>query len=138
MPISGLYYKHVTIVNDDSSVISKWSFKLIDDLRVVIYDCHRFILQATGSSTSLAWYHIISIRYHLSTECFQNIARISIATIPNRQKTVITIFGKYHDNTLIDTWLFVDTKWYQLITSLLGIVWNCIILFGIDRYWQVS
>ncbi len=28
---SGLYYKHVAIINDNSSVISKWSFKLIDD-----------------------------------------------------------------------------------------------------------
>ncbi len=43
----GLYYKHVTIVNDDSSVINKWSFKLIDDPRIVIYDRHKFIIQAT-------------------------------------------------------------------------------------------
>jgi hypothetical protein len=41
------YYKHVTIVNDDSSIISKWSFKLSDDPRVVIYDCHWFKIQAT-------------------------------------------------------------------------------------------
>ncbi len=45
----GLYYKHVTIVNDDSSVVSKWSFKLIDDRRVVIYNHKRFIVQATGA-----------------------------------------------------------------------------------------
>jgi len=44
---SGLYYKHVTIVNDNSSIVSKWSFKLIDDPRVIIYDHHRFIIQAT-------------------------------------------------------------------------------------------
>jgi hypothetical protein len=44
---SGLYYKLVTIVNDDSSIISKWSFKLIDDPRVVIYDRNKFIMQAT-------------------------------------------------------------------------------------------
>jgi hypothetical protein len=43
---SGFYYKHVMIVNDDSIIVSDWSFKLIDDPRVVIYDCHRFILQA--------------------------------------------------------------------------------------------
>ncbi len=42
----GLYYKHVTIVNDDSSVISKWSFKLIDDPRVIINDHNMFIIQA--------------------------------------------------------------------------------------------
>jgi hypothetical protein len=46
--IRGLYYKHVTIVNDDSGFVSKWSFKLNDDPRVVIYDHHRFIIQATG------------------------------------------------------------------------------------------
>jgi len=45
---SGLYCKHLTIVNDNSSVISKWSFKLIDDPRVFIYDRHRFIIQATA------------------------------------------------------------------------------------------
>ncbi len=44
----GLYYKHVTIVYGDSSVISKWSFKHIDDTSIVIYDHHRFIIQANG------------------------------------------------------------------------------------------
>ncbi len=39
---------NVKIVNDDSSVISKWSFKLIDDPRVVIYNRHRFTKQATS------------------------------------------------------------------------------------------
>jgi len=49
----GLYYKHVMIVNDDSSIVSKWSFKLIDNPIVVIYDHHRFIIQATGASRLL-------------------------------------------------------------------------------------
>jgi hypothetical protein len=40
----------VTIINDDSSVISKWSFKLIDDPRNIIYDHHKFIIQATGAN----------------------------------------------------------------------------------------
>ncbi len=44
----GLHYKHVTIVNDDTSVISEWSPKLIDDARVVIYDRNMFIIQVTG------------------------------------------------------------------------------------------
>jgi hypothetical protein len=47
----GLYYKHVTIVNDDSSIVSKWSFKLIDDPRVIIYERHRFIIKATNNTT---------------------------------------------------------------------------------------
>ncbi len=46
------YYKHITIVNDNSTVISKYSLKLIDDPRVVIYDCHMFIVQATGACSS--------------------------------------------------------------------------------------
>ncbi len=45
---SGLCYKHVTIVNDDSSIIHKWSLKFIDDASVVIYNHNRFIIQATG------------------------------------------------------------------------------------------
>ncbi len=47
---SGLYYKHMTIVKYDSSVVSKWSFKLIDDTSVIIYDRNMFIIQATGGS----------------------------------------------------------------------------------------
>jgi hypothetical protein len=50
---SGLYYKHVTIVNDDSRVISNWSIKLIDDLSVITYDRQRFIIQATDGILNL-------------------------------------------------------------------------------------
>ena len=35
------------IVNDDSRVVNKLEASLTDDARVVIYDCHRFIVQAT-------------------------------------------------------------------------------------------
>ncbi len=44
--ICGLYNKHVLVVIDDSSVISKWNFKLIDDPRVVIYGRNMFIIRA--------------------------------------------------------------------------------------------
>ncbi len=40
----------MTILNDDSSVIIKWSFKLIDAARGIIYDLHMFIVQATDSA----------------------------------------------------------------------------------------
>ncbi len=43
----GLYYKPMTIVNDDSRVINKLEASLTDDTIVVIYDCHMFIVQAT-------------------------------------------------------------------------------------------
>ncbi len=44
---SGLYYKLMTIINDDSRVINKLEASLTDDARVIIYDRHMFIVQAT-------------------------------------------------------------------------------------------
>ncbi len=41
----GLYYKHITIVNDDSSIVNKFGASLTDAARVVIYDHHMFIVQ---------------------------------------------------------------------------------------------
>jgi hypothetical protein len=46
--LCGLYYKPITIVNDDSRVINKLETLLTDNARVVIYDHHLFIVQATG------------------------------------------------------------------------------------------
>ncbi len=43
----GLYYKPMTIVNDDSRIINKHKASLTDDARVVIYDHRMFIVQAT-------------------------------------------------------------------------------------------
>ncbi len=43
-----LYYKPMMIINDESRVINKLEASLADDVRVVIYDCQMFILQATG------------------------------------------------------------------------------------------
>jgi hypothetical protein len=42
----GLYYKHVTIVNDDSRIINKFEALLTDDARVITYNHHVFIVQA--------------------------------------------------------------------------------------------
>ncbi len=36
------------IVNDDARVINKLEASLTDDARVIIYDHHMFIVQATG------------------------------------------------------------------------------------------
>ncbi len=44
----GLYYKHITIVNNDSSIDNKFGASHTDEARVIIYDCHTFIVQATG------------------------------------------------------------------------------------------
>ncbi len=43
----GPYYKPMTIANDDSRVVRKLETSLTGDARVVIYDCHVFIVQAT-------------------------------------------------------------------------------------------
>jgi hypothetical protein len=45
--IYGLYYKPITIVNDDSSIVNKLETSLIDDARVIIHDHHMFIVLAT-------------------------------------------------------------------------------------------
>jgi hypothetical protein len=45
---SGLYYKPMAIVDDDSRVVNKLEASLTDDARVIIYDHHMFIVQATG------------------------------------------------------------------------------------------
>jgi hypothetical protein len=47
-PSCGLYYKHVMIINYASSSINKLRASLNDDARVVIYNRHIFIVQATG------------------------------------------------------------------------------------------
>ncbi len=45
---SGLYYKHIMIINGDSSIVNKLETSVNDDARVFIYDRHVFIVQATG------------------------------------------------------------------------------------------
>ncbi len=40
----------MTVVNDDSRVINELEALLTDDARVVIYDVHMFIVQATDVS----------------------------------------------------------------------------------------
>jgi hypothetical protein len=36
------------IVNYDSSIVNKFGASITEDARVVIYDCHMLIVQATG------------------------------------------------------------------------------------------
>jgi hypothetical protein len=51
----------MTIVNDDSRVVNKLETSLTYDTRVVIYDRHMFVVQATGwkglpGANTLAYY----------------------------------------------------------------------------------
>ncbi len=39
----------MTIINDDSRVVNKLEASLTDDDRVIIYDRHMFIVQATDN-----------------------------------------------------------------------------------------
>ncbi len=43
-----VYYKPMKIVNDDARVVNKVEASHTDDARVVIYNHHMFIVQATG------------------------------------------------------------------------------------------
>ncbi len=45
---SGLYCKPMTILNEDSRVVTKLEASLTDNARVVIYNHHMFIVQATA------------------------------------------------------------------------------------------
>ncbi len=47
-PACGLYYKHVMIVNEDSRIVNKFGASPTGNTRVVIYNGHVFIVQATG------------------------------------------------------------------------------------------
>ena len=37
----------MTIINDDTRIVNKLDASLTDDARVIIYNCHMFIVQAT-------------------------------------------------------------------------------------------
>ncbi len=37
------------IINDDSRVVNLLEASITDDARVIIYDCHMFIIQAVGA-----------------------------------------------------------------------------------------
>jgi hypothetical protein len=47
------------IINDDSCIINKLETLLIDDARVIIYDPHMFIEQATDDSRGVICEHKI-------------------------------------------------------------------------------
>ncbi len=48
----------MTIVNDDSSVVNKFETSLTDDARVIIYDRHMFIVQATGVNVENLYFFV--------------------------------------------------------------------------------
>ncbi len=67
-PTSGLYYKLMTIVNDDSRVVNKLEASLTEDARVIIYDHHMFIVQATAQRYTAWWYEQYEINWDTQYE----------------------------------------------------------------------
>jgi hypothetical protein len=68
----GLYYKSMTIINDDSRVVNKLEASLTDNARVVIYNRHMFIVQAIGYQVvTLAGLnkHTRLLRYGVNYRC---------------------------------------------------------------------
>ncbi len=59
----GMYYKPMTIVNDNARVVNKLEASLTADARVVIYDRHMFIVQATDFSSLISMFLSIHIYY---------------------------------------------------------------------------
>ncbi len=55
----------MTIVNDNARVVNKLEASLIDDARVIIYDHHMFIVQATGGRI----WQLISPHWTISVIC---------------------------------------------------------------------
>ncbi len=62
-------YKHVTTINDNYSIINKWSFQFITDARVVINERNRFIIQATGGQSS-------NVVHFFNTELIGNLRQL--------------------------------------------------------------
>jgi hypothetical protein len=69
----------VTIVNYASSGVSELKASLNDDARVVIYNRHIFIVQATGSLNDN---FTISLSRHLAVKTITNI-KILVITLKN-------------------------------------------------------
>jgi hypothetical protein len=84
---NGMYYKPMTIVNDDSRVINKLETSLTDDARVVIYDHHMFIVQAASDKPC----HVLNSKYRLVSPGDVRLARESLA---NDERT--SLFGRKH------------------------------------------
>jgi hypothetical protein len=55
----------MTIVNDDSRVVNKLEASLTVNARVIIYDCHMFIVLATAHKY-YAWVEVTYIDQHSS------------------------------------------------------------------------
>ncbi len=89
--ISGLYYKPMTIVNGDSRVINKLEASLTDDARVVIYNRHMFLVQATDPDCRKYWRNyaeasiitrtLVITNYHKAVQVKRYYEHVSISAL---------------------------------------------------------
>jgi len=79
--ISDLYYKHNTIVKDDSIIINKGQVSLTDDTRVIIYDSNMFDIQATDDQKMPADFAFVPRYVCPFTLVTLGISRIRVPTV---------------------------------------------------------
>ncbi len=87
---SGLYYKHTMIVNYTSSIVNKLEASLTNDARVIIYDHHVFIVQATGV-------RIWALNLRIISQLF---CSTTVAQPINFKKYFFVVFSLSHSLTL--------------------------------------
>ncbi len=80
---SGLYYKHLTIVNYASSSVNKLRASLNHDATVVIHDRHMFKVQATGKG---------ALSTKGSPKMLQSLKRYGSTTKDNDHKKFLSLF----------------------------------------------
>ncbi len=73
-----MYYKDITIVNDNSSIVNKFGASLIDADRVIIYNHHMFIVQATGPYFFVAVMILINCNDY---NCFAGVSLLNLGTL---------------------------------------------------------
>jgi hypothetical protein len=88
LPASGLYYKHTTIANYASRIVIKLEALLTNDARVVIYDRHVFIVQATGVNFINILMHGFFVRM---TNCH---AQVAICCTPKNASKIFCTTSK--------------------------------------------
>jgi hypothetical protein len=83
------------IVNDHSRVINKLEASLTDDARLVIYDLHMFIVQATGINILKLFKSLKRLHNKLECLSLQSFSFFTISLIEKRpfNLTLITMFN---------------------------------------------
>jgi hypothetical protein len=83
--IFGLYYKHITIVNDNSSIINKGRLSFTDNTRVIIYYHNIFILKATACWHKLLKKDILIFWQYHCWACFSLVLKNLKCKVKNKE-----------------------------------------------------